>query len=171
MFQRILGVLKLDVSTFEEIEADSNATSQAIIIVAIVSLLSGIGSGVQASMRDANIIIAFFSTLIWAFVGWALWAWVTWFVGTQLFGGKATIDEMLRVIGFAYSPQFLSIIPCVGGIIGGIWSLIAGFIAIRQGLDLDNVKALFTIVIGFVIFIIGQIIIGFFIGGLGGLVS
>lgn len=50
MIQRILGVIKLDVNTFEEIETDANATSQAAIIVAIVSLLSGIGSGINASM-------------------------------------------------------------------------------------------------------------------------
>ncbi len=171
MFQRILGVLKLDVATFESIEADSGATSQAAIIVAIVALLSGIGSGISASMRDANIIVAFFSTLVWAFIGWGLWSWVTWFVGTKMFNGKATVDEMLRVIGFSYSPQFLSVIPCVGGIIGGIWSLIAGFIAVRQGLDLDNTKAFFTVAIGFIIFVIGQIVIGMLVGGITGIFS
>ncbi|MBN1536150.1 MAG: YIP1 family protein [Anaerolineales bacterium] len=169
MIQRILGVLKLDVPTFEAIEADTSATSQAAIIVAIVSLLSGIGSGISASIQNTNFIVAFFMSLIWAFVGWALWSWVTWFVGTKLFNGRATVDEMLRVIGFAYSPQFLSIIPCVGGVIGGIWSLVAGFIAIRQGLDLDNAKALFTILIGFVIYVIGQMIIGLLMGGVSGL--
>jgi len=171
MIQRIFGVLKLDVSTFEAIEHDSNATSQAVIIVAIVSLLSGIGSGISASMKDTNIIGAFFMSLVWAFIGWALWSWVTWFVGTKFFNGQATVDEMLRVIGFAYSPQFLSIIPCVGGVIGGIWSLVAGFIAIRQGLDLDNVKAFCTIAIGFLIFVIGQIIIGVIMGGFTGMFS
>jgi hypothetical protein len=165
MFQRILGVFKLDVATFEAIEADTSATSQAILIVAIVSLLSGIGSGISASMKDSNFIVAFFTALVWAFIGWALWAWVTWFVGTKMFGGQATVDEMLRVIGFAYAPQFLAVIPCVGGVIGSIWSLIAGFIAIRQGLDLDNMKALFTIAIGFIIFVIGQLVIGILLGG------
>lgn len=171
MIQRILGVLKLDVSTFEAIETDTNATSQAAIVVAIVALLSGVGSGIQASMQDANFIAAFFMSLVWAFIGWGLWSWVTWFVGTKLFNGKATVDEMLRVIGFAYSPQFLSIIPCVGGVIGGIWSLVAGFIAIRQGLDLDNTKAFCTIVIGFLIYVIGQVIIGTIMGGFTGMFS
>jgi hypothetical protein len=94
MIQRILGVIKLDVNTFEEIEADANATSQASIIVAIVSLLSGIGSGINASMQNTNIILAFFMSLIWAFIGWALWSWVPWFVGTKLFNGQATVEEM-----------------------------------------------------------------------------
>jgi hypothetical protein len=56
-------------------------------------------------------------------------------------------------------------------VIGGIWSLVAGFIAIRQGLELDNVKAFCTIVIGFLIFVIGQMIIGIILGGFTGLFS
>ena len=73
---------------------------------------------------------------------------------------------MLRVIGFAYSPQILNIIPCVGWIIGGIWSLIAGFIAVRQGLDLDNTKAFLTIAVGFVVYIVIFIVLGLIFGGL-----
>jgi hypothetical protein len=86
-------------------------------------------------------------------------------VGTNLFGGKATVDEMLRVIGFAYAPQMLSIIPCIGGLVGWIWSLIAGFIAIRQGLDLDNTKAFLTVLVGFIVYVIGNIVVGAIIGG------
>ena len=110
---------------------------------------------------------SFIGTLIWVFVGWILWSAVTWFVGTKLFGGQATLDEMLRVIGFAHAPQFLAIIPCIGGIIGGIWSLIAGFIAVRQGLDLDNLKTLITILVGFIRVVIGQILITTVMGGVG----
>ena len=61
---------------------------------------------------------------------------------------------MLRVIGFAYLPMLLSIIPCVGGVIGILWTILAGFIAIRQGLDLDDLKAFFTVVVGAVCYLI-----------------
>jgi hypothetical protein len=83
-----------------------------------------------------------------------LWSVVTWFVGTRFFGGVADVGEMLRVIGFAYLPMLFSIIPCVGGFIGIIWTFAAGFIAIRQGLDLDNTKAFFTVVIGAVVYVL-----------------
>ena len=171
MFERIKGVFKLDVKTFEEIEHDSNATSQAAIIVAIVAFLSAIGSGLVAQYSQSSFLGSFITTLIWTFVGWFLWAVVSWFVGTKFFGGQATIDEMLRVIGFSYSPQFLAIIPCVGGVIGGIWSLIAGFIGIRQGLDLDNTKAFLTILVGFLFFVAGSAIIQMVMGGLGSLLN
>jgi hypothetical protein len=55
---------------------------------------------------------------------------------------------MLRVIGFAFAPQALGIVPCLGTAIGFVWTCVAGFIAVRQGLDLDNTKTLITIGIG-----------------------
>jgi hypothetical protein len=165
MFDRIIGVFKLDSNTFEEIEHDSDATSQAVIIVAVVALIGAIGSGLGASFADTSFMGSFISSLIWTFVGWFLWSLVSYFVGTTFFGGQADLGEMLRVIGFAYAPQVLSIIPCIGWLIGAIWSLIAGFIAVRQGLDLDNTKAFLTIVVGFFVYLVGFFLINLVVGG------
>jgi hypothetical protein len=171
MFNRIIGVFKLDVNTFEEIEHDESATGQAAIVVALVALLAGVGSGLGAQIGQGSFVKSFLFTLIWAFVGWFLWSAVSYFVGTNLFGGKATMGEMLRVIGYAQAPQLLGIIPCIGGLVGAIWALIAGFIAIRQGLDLDNTKAFLTALIGFGVLIVGYIIIGLFLAPIGALLS
>lgn len=167
MLQRVIGVFKLDVDTFEEIEHDPNATSQAAIVVAVVALLGAIGSGVAATFAEQSFLSNFLSTLIWTFVGWVLWSAVTYLVGTAAFGGEATMGEMLRVIGFAYAPQMLGIIPCLGTIVGLIWTLVAGFIAIRQGLDLDNTKTFFTVIIGLAVYVTGLCALGFIVGGLG----
>jgi hypothetical protein len=148
------------VDTFEEIEHDQEATVQAAIVVAIVAFLGAIGSGIGAAIGDGSFIGSFFSSFIWAFIGWGIWSSVTYFVGTSLFNGQATIDEMLRVIGFAYAPQVLGVVPCIGWIVGLIWSAVAGFIAIRQGLDLDNTNACLTIIVGFVVYMIGFFILG-----------
>lgn len=80
------------------------------------------------------------------------------------------MGEMLRVIGFAQAPRLLSVfsfIPCLGAILslaGAIWALVATFIGIRQGLDIDNGKTLLTIIISFIIvffvnFLIGSILL------------
>ncbi len=166
MLNRIIGVFRLDVNTFEEIEHDRTATGQAALVVILVAIIAGLGSGLGAGAGGGTFVRAFLGTLISALIGWVVWAVVSWFVGTSFFGGQADVGEMLRVIGFAQAPQILGIIPCIGVLIGWIWSLIAGFIAIRQGLDLDNVKALLTIVIGFIFVIIVYVIIGLFFGGL-----
>lgn len=171
MINRIIGVFKLDVNTFEAIEHDQSATTQAAVVVAIVAILSAIGSGIGASAAGGGFFLSFVGTLVWAFIGWFLWALVTYFVGTSFFGGTATVDEMLRVIGFAQAPLLLSVIPCIGAVIGAIWALIAGFIAVRQGLDLDNMKALLTIAIGFIVYIIGSAFIGLITGGASALLN
>ena len=186
MLERIMGVLRLNVATFEEIEHDESATTQAVMIVAVVAVLSAIGAylGAQAmgsameSLGDlgaaqgdlpfdpsiltgaaANLspIGAAFNGLIGVFIAWLLWSGLTYLIGVNAFGGKATYGEMLRVIGFSYVPQVLSVfnfIPCIGpliGLVGAIWSLVCGFIGIRQGLDLDNGKTALTVVISWLI--------------------
>jgi hypothetical protein len=150
MLARVIGVFKLDSKTFEEIEHNTSLTLYAAIIVALVALVSGVGTAFYRLIFSGSVIGGFFGSVFSTLLGWLVWSAVTWFIGTRLFNAQATIDEMLRVIGFAQIPLFLSIIPCLGSVVGGIWALIAGFVAVRQGLDLDNTKTLLTVVIGFV---------------------
>lgn len=171
LMNRIIGVFKLDIATFEEIEADQSATGQAALVVLIVALISGLGSGLGASFMQTSFLSSFISSVLATFTGWIVWSFVTYFVGTTFFAGKADMGEMLRVLGFSYAPQVLSIIPCIGWLIGLIWSLVAGFIAVRQGLDLDNTKAALTIIIGFFAIILVSAVFGLIFGGLTALVN
>lgn len=148
MLARIIGVFKLDVKVFEEIEHNTNLNLPAAIIVLLVSLVSGLGNGLFNTYIHQSFFSGFLGSLISVLLGWLLWSAVTWFVGTRFFKGAADMGQMLRVIGFAYLPMVISIIPCIGGIIGIIWAIAAGFIAIRQGLDLDDVKAFLTVIVG-----------------------
>ncbi|MEM8858177.1 MAG: YIP1 family protein, partial [Chloroflexota bacterium] len=132
MMDRIMGVLKLDVPTYEAIEHDESATQQAAIIVLVVAIIAAIGGWLQGSafsnlgnlegleefgavlqnsMSPAGLAI---NAFIGTFVGWVVWSYVTYFIGTRMFDGKATPQEMLRVLGFAMVPRVLSIIPCLG---------------------------------------------------------
>jgi hypothetical protein len=170
MIERITRVFRLDTPVFREIAVDSNATGEAAIIVVIVSLLSGIGAGITGHFFSSLI-----SQLILGVVFWALWAVVTYFIGTLVFAGKTTIEEMLRVLGYANAPRllgFFNFIPCVGPIlslIGAVLSLIAGILAIREAMEFDTGKAVITAVIGWVIFLIlGLLVLPIF--GLGFLV-
>jgi len=101
-----------------------------------------------------------------AIVGWAIWAFLTYWIGTALFGGTATYGELLRTIGFAYTPNALGIfgfIPVLGGIIafvGAVWALIAGIIAVRQALDFSTGKAIVTAIVGWIVLIIIYAILG-----------
>jgi len=159
MLARIFGVFKLDVKTFEEIEHNTDLTLPAALIVVVVSLVSGLGNGFFNGLFHRNFFSGFIGALISVLLGWLLWSAVTFLVGTRLFKGEADLGQMLRVIGFAYSPMVLSIIPCIGGIIGIIWTIAAGFIAIRQGLDLDDMKSFLTVVVGAFFYVILVVIL------------
>lgn len=157
--ERVAGVMKLDVNTYEEIEADESATGQAAMVVAIVAIVGGLLAGVAAPLAGGSFLGAFLGQLIIAFVAWIIWAYVTYYVGTGIFGSKATTGQLLRVLGFAQAPLILGVIPLIGAFIGSLWTLACAFIAIRQGLDLDNTKAIMTAIVAFVVVVIVNLII------------
>ena len=169
MLERIIGVFQLDVPTFEEIEHDTTATGQAAGVVAVAAVCQAVGSSISAGIAGRGVGPNFLVTLIAAFIGWVIWSALTYWIGTTLFEGQADLGEMLRVIGFANAPLILAIIPCFGTLVGGIWALVAGFIAIRQGLDLDNTKTFVTIIIGFLAYVAIAAIGSLFTGGLSAL--
>jgi hypothetical protein len=167
MLNRVIGVMKLDVDTYEEIEADESATPQAAIVVTVVAVIGGlIGGGISVA-TGGSFLGTFLNQLLVAFIGWGVWSVVTYFVGTSLFGGTSTIGQMLRVLGFAQAPGILGIIPVCGSFIGWLWTLACTFIAIRQGLDLDNQKALLTAVVAFICVLIVSFAIGSVLAALG----
>ena len=147
LIERMVGAATLDVDTYEEVEHDETATSQAALVVGLVAIAAAIG-GIGAGGGG------FFAGLLSAFVRWLVWSGLTYLIGTRIFAGKATWGELLRTIGFAQSPGVLfvlGIIPILGGLINlavWIWLLVAGIIAIRLALDVDTVKAILTALIG-----------------------
>lgn len=144
---RMLGAAKLDVSVYEEVEHDPDATSQAATVVAIVALCTAIGSSGEG-------IDGMVGGLTGAFIGWAVWAAITYWVGTRFFGGVATFEEMLRTLGFAQAPGVIAVLGVVPGIgrlailVAVVWQLFSGIVAIRQGLDIDTGKAVLVAICG-----------------------
>ena len=57
MIERIVRAIRLDWTVFREIAEDPNAMKQAAIIVAIVTFLSAVGSGL-AKMSFVSFIVA-----------------------------------------------------------------------------------------------------------------
>lgn len=158
MMDRMIGAAKLDISVYEEVEADTTATVQAAGVVAIVALCSAIG-GIGGGAAGV------FNGLIAALVGWGLWAGVTYLIGDKLLGGTATWGELLRTLGFAQAPGVLFVlggIPLLGPIVGvivGVWILVTGVIAIRQALDFGTGRAIATALLGFIPYLLLAILL------------
>lgn len=159
LVDRMKGAATLDIDTYEAVEHDSTATSQAAIVVGIVAIAQAIGASGQGFGGMIGGIIA-------ALVGWLAWAGITYLIGDKLLGGTATWGELLRTIGFAQSPgvlYVLAVIPLFGWIVRAvvsIWILIAGIVAIRQALDFGTGRAVLTAVLGWLAIAIPAAILG-----------
>src|SRR5262245_52037087 len=135
---RMIGAMQADVKTFEEIEADPNAMTQAITVIVIASVAALIGNFFRSGI-DGGI-----AGLIGSLLGYALFSFLVFIIGTKLMPEPATktdFNEAFRTIGFAASPgvfNILAIIPFLGPLISllvGLWSLV---IAVRAVLDYSN---------------------------------
>ncbi len=163
LVNRMIRAAMLDPRLYEEVEHDRSATSQAVQVVIIVALASGIGGALWKllTLSPIDAVTGLIGGILAAVLGWLVWAFVTYIIGAKVFGGTATYGEMLRTLGFAQSPNVLLIftgvlgaIPLLGGLLRFallIWVLLAGLIAIRQGLDVSTGKAILTAVIGWIL--------------------
>jgi hypothetical protein len=169
MIDRILRIIKLDFSVFREIESDPNATVQAAIVVVLASGLSAIGTAFSADTSQA-LAPAFLGSFISGVVGWLVWSAVTHFAGKALYQSGGTLEQMLRVVGYANAPRFLGVfgsIPCLGylaGLAGLILSLIAVIMAISEGLDVSTGQAVIVAVVGLLAFGAVMVIVGVVFG-------
>jgi len=142
---RMLGALRLETATYEEVEADEKATGEAAFIVVATSLLSGAVNGVLTGASSG-----FFGAL-GSFLGWVFYAWVAYIVGVKLFPGPATKSswgEVARTLGYANMPRFLIIFELVPGLaaitrtVVGLWVLAATIVALRSALDISIGRAI-----------------------------
>ena len=159
---RIIRACKLDVSLYEEVEADKSATFQAALVVVLSSLAAGVGA---ISLGASNFLMAPILSLI----SWYVWAYIIYLIGVKIFPEKNTKSdhgELLRTIGFSSAPGLIRIfgftpeLMSITFIGGGIWMLIAMVIAVRQALDYESTwRAIGVVVIGFLIQVIILIIL------------
>ena len=175
LVNRMIRAAKLEVNLYEEVEADSTATSQALIAVIVVSLATGIGAGIAgiATMGGLGFFWGLLTGLAASLVGWLIWSYLAYILGTRIFKGpetSATWGELLRTIGFAHSPGVLrifSFIPVIGGIIAfgaSIWFLIASVIAVRQALDFSTGRAIGTCIVGWLIYMVLLLLVYLLLG-------
>ncbi len=156
---RILRAARLDVSLYEEVEADKGAFRQAMGVVVLSSLAAGIGTGLHhEGLGGAGAMaVGTAGTLI----GWYVWAYLTYLVGTKLVPEpqtEADLGQLLRTTGFSSAPGLIRILGLVPNLIefvfvlASIWMLVTMVIAVRQALDYSStVRALGVCLVGWVV--------------------
>ena len=151
---RIIRACKLDVSLYEEVEADKTATLQAAGVVILSSLAAGVGA---LSLGASNFLMA----PILSLVSWYIWAYLVYFIGAKLFPESATQadhGQLLRTIGFSSAPGLIRVfgftpdLMSITFIGAAIWMLVAMVIAVRQALDYQSTwRAIGVVVIAFLV--------------------
>ena len=169
----MIGAAKLEVRAYEEVEADTTATGQAMAVVILSSVAAGIGGIGIMGLGPAGLT----GLLVGSVAGllrWVAWVLLTYFIGTRLFPEprtRAALPELLRTTGFAQSPGVLLVVGVVPGFapfilaIVTVWWLMAMVIAVGQALDYTSTtRAVAVCVVGWVLSIAIIAVIGSFFG-------
>ncbi|HKG28292.1 MAG TPA: hypothetical protein VKB01_04090 [Thermomicrobiales bacterium] len=89
--ERVIGAIRLDPATYEEVEHDTGATWQAAVVVAAAAIFSGVGSSGGNTQ-------GLFGGVLAGVVFWAIFALFAYLVGAYLLRGpqtSATFGEVL----------------------------------------------------------------------------
>jgi hypothetical protein len=162
---RMIGAAKLNVATYEEVESDRAATSQALAVVVMSSVAAGLGIS-----RNWNISEALVGAIA-ALLGWFIWSTLTYLIGTKVLPEpqtNASIGELLRTTGFSSAPgvlRLLGVVPILGRVVWlaiSFWMLLTMVIAVRQALDYKSTgRAVGVCVIGWLVYVVVSL---FFLG-------
>jgi hypothetical protein len=155
LFTRMIRASKLDVTLYEEVEADRGAMGQAVLVVVISSVAAGIGA-ITVTGPEGLVL-----GTVTAILGWLVWAFLVYLIGTKLLPEPQTSSdpgELMRTIGFSSAPgtiRILAVVPALANIVilvASIWMLVAMVVAVRTALDYTSTpRAVGVCVIGWFI--------------------
>ncbi|GMR02052.1 MAG: hypothetical protein BMS9Abin20_0378 [Acidimicrobiia bacterium] len=155
VFRNISRAALLDVDFYNRAEVDTSLNVQAVAVVVIASGLAGFGSAVATG---SNLLAAAGLSAVTGVLGWLLWSFVAMIVGTKIFGGTSDFGQMCRVIGFAYAPLGIGVIPWLG-FPGAVWVLVAAVIAIREGMDFSTKRSIATMIVGWGAWLLATVVL------------
>jgi Yip1 domain len=178
--QSITVLTKPSVASFEQFEKRGGNREAMIYIVAaavlagiaglVFGLLGGIGGAILGLLRG----------LLPPLIGFFVFAYTLFWVGKQQ-GGTGTQDEVFYTCAL-YTAPLLAITGVVGAIpilgllfvpisfLLGIYQIYLGYLAARSSMNLDQNKAIISVVVAIVaqlvvgVFIVGAILTAIFVG-------
>ena len=178
LIDRIIGAFTFRKGVYAEVEQDATFTRTAWILVAVVAFLNQLGT--QASTNLGGWLPGAIVGAIFAVAGFAAAALVISWVGRAVFKADVTFEELVRTLGLAYVWNIIGVIGILAAfsaalscllapllILAWILMVIAWFIAAKEALDLEWVKTIITVLLGWLALIIIMVIAGVVLGLLG----
>ncbi len=119
MFHRILRLVKLDTTVFDEVRDDDKELIPAILVAVISTLLSAIGAWLYLVLKApdgvdvdlGNVLIKeILLGSVFSLVLWGVWVGAVYVVLVQFFKEQADIQSLARTMGYAAFPLSLSVL-------------------------------------------------------------
>jgi hypothetical protein len=136
----MIRAARLDPTLYDEVKADPRALPQAIFVVVLAAVATGIGFG-QGDLGSIGL------GMLFALLGWCFTAYLAHFIGTRLLPEPQTDaapTELLRTLGFSNSPGIVRMLAAIPDLTifvmlaTTVWMICASVIAIRQGLSYQS---------------------------------
>jgi hypothetical protein len=160
MIKNVVSALLLDTAFYTDVSEDRSLMGQAVVVVGVANLFAGIGA---AFATESAVLAGALLGVASGYVGWLVWSGVAFLIGVRVFGGESDYPEMLRVIGFAYAPLAIGIVPWLG-FVGAAWALFAAVIAIRASMEFSTKRAIATTVLGWAVWLGTAVVLNGIVG-------
>ena len=153
VIERMIAALRLDAAVYAEVSADRAASGQALLVV----LLSGVCTGVGLA-RNANT-FGMWAGIFTAIMGWFLWTGVILAVAGVL-RHRRDGRSLLRALGFANAPGVLLVlvtVPALARIVRVVvvlWMLAASAAALRAVYSVTPRRAWLITLTAFVVYLL-----------------
>lgn len=142
--------------TYEDVEADAKALPEALLVVVLSSLATGVA---YVPAHDVGVVVA---GIVAALLGWLIWSWLTYIIGTHWLAGpdtEADWGQLLRTTGFATAPGMLRVLGVFAEardvifLVTSLWMLAGFVLAVREALDYRKTwRAVVVCLVGWVIY-------------------
>ena len=159
--QLISGVLRLDTETFSVLHGLPRASLLGWVIVLAVGVSEALGQSIMLfvnKVKPAQFVKALLAVGFSYSLSLILWLLSTWAIANLLFDAGLSWRTLARTLAFACTPlifSFLAAMPYFGVaalFAIGFWSLLAMTTGLEAITDLWTQQALFSVVLGYLVF-------------------
>lgn len=147
----------LDRKAHTELFFDSDATADAVLLVAGISAVVYFGAVVGVGFSALSL-TGLLEAVIFGLIGWLILAGATWLAATKLFEGSGQLQTMMRLHGHCELPLLLGVLGPIGAIVGLLWSAAAKVVATSEGASLDVMKAVAAVLLGLALVVLVRLI-------------
>jgi hypothetical protein len=175
VLDRVMRLARLDTTVFDEVKDDLNETIPAVAIVAIASLIAGIGvwlwllvdlpDGYSVDFGNLLVNVWLLGT-IFSVVLWAAWVAVTYVVLVQVYKETVDFQTLLRPMGYAAIPLVLTVFMVISGValaIGivamGLWFVFAIY-ATQAASNASSDRVVVSTLAGFAVYCVVMAFLG-----------